>query len=463
MNWKTIIIAVLALGLGIAAYTADGASEDARIWFGLGGSTVGLAFPDLAATNGLLIDRGFAPLGEGLIVTGGRGRGGVLGGLSLGGLGWGGEASSSSENRTAEMAVGFGGIEVGAAVGGDERSLLTLGAVLGGGGTALTLVEEPLLDGESPFVPCGIVPEPLVLSRYGAFLSIEPFVSFQVQPLHYFGFELHLGYVLPIASFAWGDAELAAGEPQLAGPVIGLSATWGAIGRPAIGPIFERPKVEETVDQSVSLAGPCVEVDNGIGSITIDTWDGDGVRIVAVKRAQSQTILDGVTLLIEPTRCGVAIHSKGPRNAYWEIEYRLEVPVGTEIRASQGAGDIRLGSGAGDASIELGVGEIEVEGTVGPSLVVRSGAGDIRLLGITADQIDVNLGTGEIEIDLPADAAHAIDATVGIGGLSVGPFQEMEAIEANGLGSSVSATLGEGTARLSIHLGVGEIRVKRAE
>jgi len=463
MNWKTIIIAVLALGLGIAAYTADGASEDARIWFGLGGSTVGLAFPDLAATNGLLIDRGFAPLGEGLIVTGGRGRGGVLGGLSLGGLGWGGEASSSSENRTAEMAVGFGGVEVGGAVGGDERSLLTLGAVLGGGGTALTLVEEPLLDGESPFVPCGIVPEPLVLSRYGAFLSIEPFVSFQVQPLHYFGFELHLGYVLPIASFAWGDAELAAGEPQLSGPVIGLSATWGAIGRPAIGPILERPKVEETVDQSVSLAGPCVEVDNGIGSITIDTWDGDGVRIVAVKRAQSQTILDGVTLLIEPTRCGVAIHSKGPRNAYWEIEYRLEVPVGAEIRASQGAGDIRLGPGGGDASIELGVGEIEVEGTVGPSLAVRSGAGDIRLLGITADQIDVNLGTGEIEIDLPADAAHAIDATVGIGGLSVGPFQEMEAIEANGLGSSVSATLGEGTARLSIHLGVGEIRVKRAE
>lgn len=413
MRWETIVAVGLACLLGTAGFALEEEAADERIWFGLGGSTLGLFLPDLSAVDTFLIDNGFGAFGDAVLFTGGRGRGGALHGPSFGGIGWGGEAATSVENRYAELAIGFGGLELGRVIGGDERSLLTLGVVLGGGGTSLTLFEGvAALDEDSdPFGPCGIVPEPVILGRHGAFFAIEPFLSLQVQPLHYFGFELHLGYLLPLFAFEWGDAELVGVAPGLAGPVVGLSATWGAIGRPAIGSILDQPDLEETIEQTVSLAGPCVEIDNAIGQITVETaesTDADAdseVRIVAVIRAHSQSILDQVSILIEPTRSGLAVHSKGPRRGSWEIDYAITVPAGTEIGLKQAAGDVRLIDVVATASIELGLGEIEVDGLVGSSLTVSSGAGNVHVVDVAAEAIEVELGTGDVEILLPTEAS----------------------------------------------------------
>ncbi len=461
MRWKTIVAVGLACLLGTAGYALDEEASGERILFGLGGSTLGLFFPGLSEVDTFLMDNGFGSFGDAFLFTGGRGRGGALHGVSVGGIGWSGEATSSSEDRHAELSIGFGGLELGWVIGGDERSLLTLGAVLGGGGASLTLVGRPAAPGgeDDPFGPCGIVPEPVTLRRSEALFAIEPFVSLQAQPLRHLGFELHLGYLLPLFTFEWGDAELKAASPGLSGPVVGLSVTWGAIGA-----LLDRPRLVETIEEAVSLAGPCVEIDNAIGQITVETaesTDADSeVRIVAVKRARSESILDRVSILIEPTRCGLTVHSKGPRHGYWEIEYTVTVPAGTEIDAKQAAGDVRLTGVVGTASIELGLGEIEVDGLIGPSLTIGSGAGDVHLAGVAAEEIEVKLGTGDIEILLPTEASYAVAAGVGIGGIVVGPFPGFEEIQAGGLGSSVEATLGEGAGDLSVHLGVGEIAIR---
>ncbi len=468
MHCKTIVALGLACLLGTVGFAVEEEAGDGRIWFGLGGSTLGLFFPDLTAVDAFLTDNGFGGFGDAMLFSGGRGRGGALHGLSLGGIGWGGEVKSSVENRYAELAIGFGGLELGRVIGGDERSLLTLGVVLGGGGSSLTLIEDVSAFGEDhdPFGPCGIVPEPAVLSRHGAFGAVEPFVSLQVQPLHNLGFELHLGYLLPLFSFEWGDAELEGVSRGLAGPAVGFSVTWGAIGRPVIGPVFERPELEETIDQSVLLAGPCVEVDNAIGEITVETAESadaeSTVRIVATKRARSQATLDRVSVLIEPTRCGLTVHSKGPRNGYWEIDYVITVPAGIEIEAKQAAGDVRLLDVSSTAAVELGLGEVEVSGFTGSSLTVSSGAGDVRLSDVEAETIEVGLGTGDIEIVLPNEASYEVVAEAGIGEIRIGPFPGVEAIEAGGFASSVGATLGAGGRSLSAKVGVGEIEIRPA-
>ena len=470
MRWKMIVAVGLACLLGTAGFALEQEAADERIWFGLGGSTLGLFLPDLAAADAFLIDHGFGALGDAVLFTGGRGRGGALGGLSFGGIGWSGEAVTYVENRYAKLAIGFGGLEAGRVIGGDERSLLTLGVVLGGGGTSLTTFEDVAAPDESgdAFGPCGIVPEPVILGRHGVTFAIEPFVSLQVQPLHYLGFELHLGYLVPLFAFEWGDAELEGVTPRLAGLVVGVSATWGAIGRPAIGPMFDQPELEETVDQTVSLAGPCVQIDNAIGKITVEMAEstdpnaGSEVRIVAVKRAHSQPILDQVSVLIEPTRCGLAVHSKGPKGAYWEIDYAITVPAGTEIGVKQAAGDVRLIDVAATASIELGLGEIVVDGLVGASLTISAGAGDVQVVNVAAEAIEVELGTGNVEILLPADASYGVAAKVAFGEIVVGPFLGFEAIAAGGLLGSVEATLGEGSGSLSVNLGVGEIAIRPA-
>jgi len=468
MRRKTIVALGLVCLLGTVGLAIEEEVSDGRIWFGLGGSTLGLFFPDLAAVDAFLIDSGFSGFGDAMLFTGGRGRGGSLHGLSLGGIGWGGEAKSAAGNRNAELAIGFGGLELGRVIGGDGRSLLTLGVVLGFGGTSLTLIEDAATFGgdDHPFGPCGIVPEPAILSRHGAFGAVEPFVSLQVQPLHYLGFELHLGYLVPLFAFGWGDAELEGVSPGLAGPVVGLSVTWGAIGRPAIGPIFGRPKLEETVEQSVSLAGPCVEIDNAIGGITVETAESPNadstVRIVAAKRAHSQAVLDRVSVLIEPTRCGLAVHSEGPRNGYWEIDYAITVPAGIEIVAKQAAGDVRLLDVSSTASVELGLGEVEVSGFAGTSLTVSSGAGDVVLVGVEAETVEVELGSGSVEIVLPNEASYDVVAEAGIGGIRIGPFPAPEAIETGGFASSVETALGAGERSLSVTVGVGEIGIRPA-
>lgn len=85
----------------------------------------------------------------------------------------------SAENRRAESAIGFGGLEPGRAIGGDERCLLTLGVVFGGSGTSPALFEDVAALGEDSdaFGPCGISPEPMILGRRGAFMAIEPFLG----------------------------------------------------------------------------------------------------------------------------------------------------------------------------------------------------------------------------------------------------------------------------------------------
>ncbi len=467
MRRKVFLIVTLLCLVGAAGLATDEDPVDETIWFGLGGSSIGVYIPDLAAVNAFLRDMGLGGFGDALLFTGGRGRGGSLGGLSLGAIGWGCEKESVSESRYGELAIGFGGLEVGLVVGGDERSLLTLGMVLGGGGSSLTLFETATTQCEDDSLPgpCGIIAEPLALSRHGAYFAVEPFVSLQAQPLHSFGFELHLGYLLPLFTFEWGDEELDGVSPRVGGPVVGFSATWGAIGRPAIGPMLDRPQVEETIEQAVLLSGRCIEINNMIGQLTVESSGGDSdadgeVRIVALKRSHSQTIVDQISVLIEPTRCGLTIHSKGPRSSYWEIEYVISVPAGIELIAKQAAGDVRLNNVSGTASIELGLGEIQITGLVGPSLTVNSGAGDIVVSGGDAATMDIVLGTGNVDIQLRDDASYEIDAETGIGEISVGPFVGLEKIEADGLACGVETTLGEGGELLSVHLGVGEIDIR---
>jgi len=471
MHWKTIVVVGLVCLLGTAGFALEEDVADERIWFGLGGSTVGFFLPALAGANAALIAGGFDAFGDVVLISGGRARGGALGGLSFGAIGWSGEAVTLAGNRRAELAIGFGGFELGRVVGGDLRSLLTLGAVLGGGGSSLTLLETPIpLDEGGGCSLRGVVPEPMVLMRVGAFLAIEPFVSLQVQPLHNFGFELHLGYLVPLFAFEWGDVKLEGVAPRFAGPVISLSATWGAIGRPAIGPVLDRPKVEEAIDQTVSLAGPCVRIDNRVGRITVETSEAEQagsvsqVRIVAVKQAQSQTLLDQVSVLIEPTRCGLSLHSKGPRHGFWEVEYLITVPAGTEIEVTQAAGDVHLKGVVGTAAIELALGEVEVAGFVGPVLTIGVGAGGVRVVDAEAETIEIEVGTGDVEIQLLEQASYRVVAEAGIGAVSVGPFPGFDTVEASGLAVDVDATLGQGEGSLAIEVLVGEVHVRpRAE
>jgi len=220
----------LLLGLpfvGLANHEDVGATA---MGFGFGGPMIGLFVLDLgsgddqATVNGILAENGYAPLPERMITFGGGGGGGVMGGFSFGGSGWGGSITSIQEGKKAELSLGFGGMNIAYAVGGDERSLLLIGVVLGGGGLDLKLRDRIPVSFEDA------VADPTTVTLSQGFFAAEPYVCFQVQPLSWLAFEAHLGYLLTLpGNWEEGGLEVAGPFLRLSGPFVGLSIAFGGI------------------------------------------------------------------------------------------------------------------------------------------------------------------------------------------------------------------------------------------
>ncbi len=243
---------VLLIGVAIVGMAYGGSAQEPAMGFGGGGPMVGLFLPDLAEVNGFLIDSGFSPLDEMLIVAGGSGRGGVIGDLVFGGMGWGAWVESNREELAASLGTGFGGFDIGYAIGGNSRSVLTIGTVLGGGGASLELFGYAPENGpESTSV--GIIVEPTKLEYSTAFAAIQPYVDMQVQLLDWLGLGIRIGYLLAPIEISWGDAEIALYSPDLSlsGPFVGFSLVFGGIGVEEPEALTERLQriVERAVDR----------------------------------------------------------------------------------------------------------------------------------------------------------------------------------------------------------------------
>ena len=220
MLW-IVVVASLFIGLPFAGLANDD-SERQITGFGFGGPMIGLFTLDLAEINEVLKNNDYAPLAEQLITFGGGGGAGVIGGFSFGGTGWGGSLNSHQEGKKAELSLGFGGMDVAYVVGGNERSLLSIGVVLGGGEVDLKLRDHFPVSFEDAVAN----PTTTTLSR--GFLSAEPYIRFQVQPLMWLGLKLHLGYVFTLPG-GWeeGGQEISGPSLNLTGPFVGISITFG--------------------------------------------------------------------------------------------------------------------------------------------------------------------------------------------------------------------------------------------
>ncbi|MFC2077235.1 hypothetical protein ACFLTM_00305 [Candidatus Bipolaricaulota bacterium] len=486
MGWRTVVTLGLSCLLGLGGLVLGSETGDETVRFALGGSpAIGVLHLDVEEINGFVSGAGFGRLSEYVFMNGdgGRGRIGAIGGLSIGGIGWGAEVSATGDAGVARLALGFGGLELGRVIGGSRRSMLTLGVVLGGGGASLVLTEG----GASGEGGCrsidgrGIVPEPIVVAAHRGLAAVMPFLSMQVQPLRFAGFELHVGYLLPVFGAQWGDPAVADHVSlELSGPAVGISFTWGWVGR------SRRRAFEETIERSVPLVGHCVEVENQVGGIAItgaespavQTGSSALVEIVAVKRARSRAALDDIRVSIEETECGLRVRTETSPGDRGAVDYAIRVPEGTKLSVDQGAGDVSLLDFRGSAAISLGVGKAEIRSFAGPELSVEAGVGSIVLVDVEAettsvdigvggvvlvdvasDQVIVEAGVGGIEVVLSPWVSYTVTADVGIGEASVGPFPGVGELRSGGLGGDLEAVVGDGDGTLTLSTGIGSIEV----
>jgi len=221
---------VLLVGVAVVGTANGDSAEGSAIGFGGGGPMVGLFLPDLGEVNGFLIDSGFSPR-------------------------W---VESNREELVASLSIGFGGFDIGYAVGGNSRSVLTIGTVLGGGGSSLELfgyAPENGPENDPGCTPGGIIVEPTKLEYSTAFVAIQPYVDMQVQLLDWLGLGVRIGYLLAPIEISWGDADIALYSPDLnlSGPFIGFSLRFGGIGKEE--PEDLPTRLQDVVDDAVGHRG----------------------------------------------------------------------------------------------------------------------------------------------------------------------------------------------------------------
>jgi hypothetical protein len=221
----------LSVALIVTALTGTALADEPKYGFGGGGPGFGLFMPDLTEINEFVEAAGFVPFEGEMFLVGGGGRGGLVPGPVGGGAGWGAWIESRQANLGAEFGVGLGGLDLGFAVGGDERSVLTLGALFGGGGAELILTEYPLVV-YAALAPRGIIVEPTRQVYDSAFALVSPYVDVQIQLLDWIGLGVRAGYTLPLFELNWWD-EGPLDPPSLApsGPYVCFSLVFGGIGR----------------------------------------------------------------------------------------------------------------------------------------------------------------------------------------------------------------------------------------
>ena len=115
------------------------------------------------------------------------------------------------------------------AIGGSVRSVLTVGALFGGGGAELILTEYPPTILES-VRPNGIVVEPTQYTYNSVFPFVAPYIDAEIHLLPWMGLAVRAGYVWSPFELNWADAgPLVAPFLAPVGPYVRFSVVFGGI------------------------------------------------------------------------------------------------------------------------------------------------------------------------------------------------------------------------------------------
>ena len=212
--------------------------------------------------------------------------------------------------------------------------------------------------------------------------------------------------------------------------------------------------LKETFAQSYPFAaGGTFTLRNVNGSVTLDAWDKNEVRVEADKEvkadndADAKKVMDQVKIDVQSAAGGLRVETKLPKHddgflswlsgnhANVNVAYRVHLPRQAVIDAESVNGHIALTGTHGRAKLETTNGRIQVTGVNG-SLDLETTNGRIAATGVTgtvkADttnggidlqfatvprQGDLDLSTtnGSVTVKLPRGAALSVDAAVANG------------------------------------------------
>ena len=245
----------------------------------------------------------------------------------------------------------------------------------------------------------------------------------------------------------------------------------------------------DTVEKQFPLNGtPQVHLDTFDGSVEVDTWDRNEVRVTIERHASDKAAAERLSIETnqDGDRVSVVVRDEAgdgrPHVYFGSASARLivTVPVRATMDVSTGDGRVKVrdvvgaisvktGDGSvvlagvnGDVSVSSGDGSLELEGIM-PTLTARSGDGRVRVRTSSAAAIgewSVATGDGSVVVEVPEGFGAELAATTGDGRVVVHDLPFTGANDRDTRGST-SGRLGNGGGRLTIRTGDGSISVRK--
>ena len=192
------------------------------------------------------------------------------------------------------------------------------------------------------------------------------------------------------------------------------------------------PATTASDDKTEQVAVADVRISGGAGDITLRPGHSGQVRIHRTIRysgdapSASTYRIEGSTLFLN-TSCGRGCG----------VDYDVRVPEGVTVTGTTGAGDVRL-TGVSKVDIDVHAGDVSVTRATGP-VRIRVDSGDIGVTDVRAATTDLQAGfgdiavnlssagsvtartvTGDIRVRVPSRAGYRIDASTGAGDTKLG-------------------------------------------
>jgi hypothetical protein len=141
---------------------------------------------------------------------------------------------------------------------------------------------------------------------------------------------------------------------------------------------------------------------------------------------------------------------------YVSIDYELNVPADTQLAAKSGSGDFLVAGIQGPVRIEDGSGDLKLDSVRG-TVRITTQSGDVSLERSGSNGIEVETGSGDITLRLPAPGGFDLNLQTASGDISIDPQFEVERSVSK---KHVQGKVRGGGARVQITTGSGDIRVK---
>lgn len=231
------------------------------------------------------------------------------------------------------------------------------------------------------------------------------------------------------------------------------------------------PDETERFEQTYPLnAGGRVSVSNVNGSIVVDVWERNEVKLEYVKTADDREALANIAVKINAQPDYFRVETdydgifRGQRKSYRraDVEYRLTVPrtaVLDEIAAVNGSITITGASNSTKASAVNGtVRAANLRGTANLSTVNGTVVADFDQLQ-TSGRISLNTVNGKVDLTLPSDANATLKADTVNGRISNDfnlPVRKGEYV-----GSDLYGKVGTGDVQIRLNSVNGELSIKR--